>query len=214
MLPKIIIHNAVSVDGRMDWISVDLGLFYSLIPTWKEDATLCGSETILKAVETFENDGQSDPTKPLLVVVDSRGRFRSWSKVAPSAYWRGGVALCSRSTPGEHLEYLKREGVQAIVAGEEKVELDRALEELRERFGVRNIRVDSGGALNGALLRAGLVDEVSVLVVPQLIGGEFPRSIFRASDLTCEEEVINLKLISCRELENGHVWLRYEVEGP
>ena len=32
------------------------------------------------------------------------------------------------------------------------------------------MRVDSGGALNGALLRAGLVDELSLLVHPVLVG--------------------------------------------
>ena len=32
------------------------------------------------------------------------------------------------------------------------------------------MRVDSGGALNGALLRAGLVDEISLLVHPVLVG--------------------------------------------
>jgi len=40
------------------------------------------------------------------------------------------------------------------------------------------------GRLNGVLFRAGLVDEVSVLVNPCLVGGTSPRSIFRArSDL-------------------------------
>jgi 2,5-diamino-6-(ribosylamino)-4(3H)-pyrimidinone 5'-phosphate reductase len=36
------------------------------------------------------------------------------------------------------------------------------------------VRVDSGGALNGALLRAGLVDEVSLLVHP-VLAGDAPR---------------------------------------
>jgi 2,5-diamino-6-(ribosylamino)-4(3H)-pyrimidinone 5'-phosphate reductase len=34
------------------------------------------------------------------------------------------------------------------------------------------VRTDAGGTLNGVLVRAGLVDELSVVVAPQLAGAE------------------------------------------
>ncbi len=49
MLPRVIMHNAVSVDGRLDWIEPDLGAFYGIAAGFGEDATLVGSETILSA---------------------------------------------------------------------------------------------------------------------------------------------------------------------
>jgi len=49
MLPYVILHNAVSVDGRMDWITPDLEQFYGLTGEFEEDATLAGCETMLKA---------------------------------------------------------------------------------------------------------------------------------------------------------------------
>ncbi len=212
MLPYVILHNAVSVDGRIDWVSIDIGLYYSLIPTWKEDATLCGSETMMQPDPCeWENDGATDPSLPLLVVVDGRGRFKTWEKIVPSMYWRAGVALCSASTPEEHLDYLRKAGVDIITAGEDKVDVRAALEELNERYGVKTVRVDSGGTLNGVLLREGLVDEVSVVVHPQLVGGTSPRSMFKAPDLGSEEGVIDLDLKSSRKLKGGAVWLRYAV---
>ena len=42
-MPQVILHNAVSVDGRIDWITPELGVFYGLASRWKEDATLAGS---------------------------------------------------------------------------------------------------------------------------------------------------------------------------
>ncbi len=45
--PRVILHNAVSADGRVDWFPADIGLFYELAATWHEDATLAGSGTIL-----------------------------------------------------------------------------------------------------------------------------------------------------------------------
>ncbi len=88
-----------------------------------------------------------------------------------------------------------------------------ALEELNERYGVLTVRVDSGGILNGVLLRAGLVTEVSILVHPALVGGTSQRSMFRAPDLASSRGVIPLALVSAETIGDGLVWLRYKVAG-
>lgn len=159
----------------------------------------------------WDNDGKTNPSLPLPVIVDGRGRFKMWDKVVPSMYWRSGVALCSTSTPEEHLDYLKKSGMDIITAGEDKVDLRAALEELGDRYGVKTVRVDSGGTLNGVLLREDLVDEVSVLVQPQLVGGTSPRSMFKAPDLGSQEGVVDLELKSSRKMKGGVLWLRYSV---
>jgi riboflavin biosynthesis pyrimidine reductase len=41
---------------------------------------------------------------------------------------------------------------------------------LADRYGVRAVQVDAGGRLNGHLLHAGLVDELSVMLGPYLVG--------------------------------------------
>jgi 2,5-diamino-6-(ribosylamino)-4(3H)-pyrimidinone 5'-phosphate reductase len=143
--------------------------------------------------------------------VDSRGRIHHWPQIRYSPYWRDAIVLCSHATPIDYLANLKRQGIQHIITGDDHVDLRAALEELYARFGVKLIRVDSGGALNGALLRAGLIDEVSVLIEPSLVGGTTPRSIFTASDLTCPDGVIQLKLVHVEQLRGEAVWLRYEV---
>lgn len=221
MLPRVILHNEVSVDGRIDWITPDVGQFYELASRWKEDATLAGSDTIFNAYEevpeedngeAFEPpEGEPDDSRPLLVVPDSRGRLRNWHLLCKEPYWRGMVALCSFSTPRTYLDYLQKRHVDYIVAGDDHVDLRGALEELHARYGVRTVRVDSGGTLNGVLLRAGLVDEVSVLINPSLVGGMTPRSLFRGPDLTSSEGVIQLRLAHVEQVKDDVVWLRYEV---
>jgi 2,5-diamino-6-(ribosylamino)-4(3H)-pyrimidinone 5'-phosphate reductase len=121
------------------------------------------------------------------------------------------VALCSRSTPKEHLQYLDSIPVDYVISGDDRVDLRGALQELNRQYGVKVIRVDSGGTLNGVLLRAGLVDEVSVLIHPSLVGGSTPRTLFRATDLASPEGVIRLKLSHCEQLSGDVVWLRYAV---
>lgn len=91
------------------------------------------------------------------------------------------------------------------------MDLPAALAELAARFGVRRVRADCGGTLNGALLRAGLVSEASVLVHPQLTGGTSPQGLVRAPDLGEGEAAVGLALKGVRKLRGGVVWLRYAV---
>jgi len=126
-------------------------------------------------------------------------------------YWRDTVILVSGSTPKPYLDYLQKRNVPYITAGNDHVDYRAALEELNTRYGVKTVRVDSGGKLNGVLLRAGLINEVSLLIHPYLVGGTSPRSMYQAPDLIAAAGVIRLKLINVEQLPNDLIWLRYEV---
>lgn len=119
--------------------------------------------------------------------------------------------LCHHGTPGDYLEYVRRKRVDCLVAGEDRVDLRAALEELHNRYGVETVRVDSGETLNGALLRAGLVDEVSLIIHPVLVGGTSPRIIFTAADLAGPAGTIGLRLTHLERPSEGILWLRYET---
>ena len=222
MLPKIIIHNTQSIDGRIDWFTPDVDLYYEIATQFKEDATLVGSGTILNPYEEVEipkedesvfEKPQKKPedSRPILVIPDSRGRIRTWHYLRSLPYWSWWVALVSIKTPQDYLDYLKKRHIDYIVAGEDHVDMKAALEELGSRYGVKNIRMDSGGALNGVLLRSGLVNEISIIIDPTLVGGTSPKSIFRAPDLKSVNGVIKLKLIHFEKMNNDNIWLRYEI---
>jgi 2,5-diamino-6-(ribosylamino)-4(3H)-pyrimidinone 5'-phosphate reductase len=223
--PKVIIFNGLSLDGRMDFGSgaIDLGLYYELASRWKADAMLSGSNTMLASEapgtaaepETYTPPSEYHPLAvSRLVVVDSRGQIRNWNSLRGQPFWREVTVLCSQATPKEYIQYLDRQAVPYIIAGRDQVDLRAALEELNTRFGVQSVRVDSGGILNGALLRAGLVDEVSVLIDPCLVGGASPRTWFVAPDLASPEGITRLHLIHSEEILENIVWLKYEVIRP
>lgn len=223
MLPHVIVHNAISVDGRMDWFSGDLGQYYALAGQFNADGMLAGSNTILAAFDssetdlTDENKGSPEPNstdedvRQILVVVDSRGRIPNIHLMRHTPYWRDLIVLCSKSTPKGYLSTLRQHEINFIQTGDVKVDLREALDALNTEYGINSVRVDSGGVLNGALLRAGLVDEVSVLITPALVGGTTPKSMFSAPDLESDQDVISLILNGAKELEDGFVWLRYDI---
>lgn len=216
--PRVIVFNSISLDGQMD--TGDMGLYYQTAAFWKADAMLSGSATMLSAFAGMEDpkENPSGPKElhplavPYLVVVDSRGQIHNWRQIQAQPFWQQAVALCSQATPQSYLRELEEAGIPVIVAGEGQVDLADALAQLGARFGIKTVRVDSGGILNGVLLRAGLVDEVSVLLDPCLNGGDASRSFFQ-NPAGPDGQPVRLRLTHCEPVGEGVLWLRYEVLG-
>lgn len=149
------------------------------------------------------------------MAVDSRGRVRWLYKdgYPGDETWRGWhlLVLVSRRTPVDYLAYLQREKIPYLVSGEARVDLAEALEKVRERLGVEILLSTAGGVLNGQLLRAGLVDEIHLQVLPGIVGDQAP-ALFKGYELGEMGAPVRLRLLSCLVQEGGQVWLRYRVD--
>jgi riboflavin biosynthesis pyrimidine reductase len=145
--------------------------------------------------------------------VDSRGRVRWAYKEWPEEEWAGWhlLVFVSHRTPPEYLAYLQRENIPYLVAGEERVDLHQALEKLGSQLGVTCVLSTSPGKLGGALLRAGLVDEINIEFFPAVIGGTDTPALFESPALKSDEWPTQLKLISAQVQAEGRVWLCYQV---
>jgi 2,5-diamino-6-(ribosylamino)-4(3H)-pyrimidinone 5'-phosphate reductase len=145
--------------------------------------------------------------------VDGRGRIRWAYKEWPDEAWRGWhlLVLAAGSTPAGYLAYLRREGIPYLVAGGERVDLGEALARMGARMGVRTVVSTAGGRLNGALLRAGLVDEVVIEFVPAIIGGRGTPALFDGAPLGAGERPVRLAMVSVAVEADGRIWARYQV---
>ena len=88
MLPRVILHNAVSLDGRIDGFPMDLQQYYELISIWKEDATLAGSHTFLQAASVAPPEDESALSR-LKWIRATRGRF--WSSLTAAGAYAPGI---------------------------------------------------------------------------------------------------------------------------
>ena len=74
--------------------------------------------------------------------------------------------------------------------------------------------MQSGGTVNGLLLREKLLDYADLVVAPVLIGGKDTSTLIDVRSLTSRKELSGLgvlKLEDCTVLEDSYLRLRYKV---
>jgi riboflavin biosynthesis pyrimidine reductase len=81
---------------------------------------------------------------------------------------------------------------------------------LAKHFGIRTLLLEGGGHINGAFLEVGLVDEISLLMVPGIDGRHSIPAIFDGVSHN-KNVAVPLKLKSVEQRENDALWIRYEV---
>ncbi|WP_067048799.1 dihydrofolate reductase family protein [Methanofollis ethanolicus] len=220
MSPQVIIHTTVSLDNAITGYDIDIGLHYELLLSFGPEALLVGSTTARTGIETFldieQPEGPADLQRPAVspddprpigVFVDSRGVLKGLLHVyRQMEHIKDVVVLVSAATPEDYIAYLREREYPFIRCGTERVDLKAALHELEARFGISCVVTDSGGGLSGALIAAGVADEVSLVVTP-VIAGAGCTKLFRGVDAP-----VDLELIGSKEAGKGRVHLRYAVK--
>lgn len=231
MIPRIICHIMSSVDGRLlpsRWTppfdNVDASLIFqqyvSLAGQLNTDAWMFGKAT----TKEFFPEGFMPKTdrkakigkvfrpnllsRRLFITIDPDGDILYTSNTL-----RGDniVVILGRSATAEYLDFLKDKGIGFIVMDDAK-ELRKGMEILAEKFEVKSISLQGGGIIDGAMLAAGLLHELSLVVYPGIDGNTTSPSIFEYLGHSGERPAANqsLQLISAETLEHGVVSLRYK----
>jgi len=114
--------------------------------------------------------------------------------------------MVSERTPKPYINYLKERNYDFILAGADRVDIRQALEIANERYGFELVVSDSGGLLNSILLEHGLVEEISLILSPE-IAGKNGTNLFR----NLEKSGVQLELLRDEIVEKKYVHLVYLI---
>ena len=225
--PRVICHMLTSVDGRIvtaGWpLSAGARKQYELVhASYEPDGWMCGRVTMepfAKGVrseaevarvhssgaprEDFRAPGDYDS---FAFAIDPSGRLAWESNEIDGDHV---VAVLSERVSDEYLAFLRERGVSYIFAGAKDIDLARALDTIGAHFGVRTLMLEGGGRINGEMLRAGLIDEVSVLVAPVADGRIATAALFDVNGDDVAPRALTLESVERRG--DDVVWLRYGV---
>lgn len=216
--PVVVVHNSVSADGATTGFLPHLGQHYGVAAELQADARLVGSVTMRSGLDHGSAPPVHDPGpqqdrppvgrdgEPWWFLVDSHAMLQGrLHELRAFPGLRDVVVLVSRTTDPAYLEYLAERDYRFFVAGDDHVMLAQALPWIGATFDIERILVDSGPILTHILLDHELVDEVSLLVHPTVVG-DAGRRILAGS-----QTKHRLDLLSATTLAYGVVHLHYRV---
>ena len=136
------------------------------------------------------------PRQPMRIVVDRHLELAPDARVLEG----GNVLIFCADERRERIAALESAGAQVIPMPDRhgKVDLPAMMRELARRE-LNELHVESGNRLNGALIRAGVVDELLLYLAPQLLG-DVARGMFDLGVLTRLDQRIDLRVMDARRV--------------
>lgn len=228
MRPYVICHMCTTMDGKI------LGQRWGKIPGYKHESDLFentaasfGIEAWLVGTTTMDEFDGPKINLPRAPKVFARGDHianKNARRLGIGADAKGVLRFQESEVQGDHvvllvtervsnhyLAHLQSAGVSYLFCGKKDIDLHLALQKLGTAFKLKKLMLQGGGKFNGAMLHAGLVDEISHITVPVVDGGMGISSIFDIPGPPPAKAAAILRLLSHKQLPGGVIWARYRV---
>lgn len=149
---------------------------------------------------------------PVRVVVDSKCRTPMGARITNSDA-KTIIAVANEYKDelkqSEKYETFKNRGVKFFFSGGERVDLVALMSYLHEE-GIDKLMLEGGSTLNFSMIKAGLIDEISICVAPMIVGGANAKTFFDGDGFDTMDEAIRLELIDSYSLDKDFI-LKYKV---
>ena len=172
MLPNIILHNSISLDGSLVGFDVNMDLHYKIAGKYKPEVHLIGSNTVKTGIELYgegvppeeEKDFEKpnrDKNLPYWVIPDTKGILKGLLHTCRRfEFCKDVILLVSEETPKGYVRYLDERDYDHHLVGNRHIDLEKSLELLSDKYNVKTILTDTGRILGNLLLKRGFVKEL------------------------------------------------------
>ncbi|QMV73376.1 dihydrofolate reductase family protein [Comamonas piscis] len=236
MRPKIICHMIGSIDGRLisnRWTPLpDSAGKNKVLEIYEESAAklgaqgwIVGRKTMADMVRGAEHAAKTSSQatartshmgnrqqRNLAITIDPSGKLHYGVDHIGKEHL---VTVLGSRVSEDYLAELRADGVSYLFAGDDGHDLATAMDCIGADFQTECLLLEGGGTINGAFLKADLIDEISLLVYPGIDGLAGIPSIFDYQGQDANERPASgrrLRLMSVETLEAEVVWMRYRVE--
>ncbi|NPA54685.1 MAG: 2,5-diamino-6-(ribosylamino)-4(3H)-pyrimidinone 5'-phosphate reductase [Aquificae bacterium] len=172
----------------------------------KVDGIMVGAETI-RTDNPFLTVRYAEGNNPTRIVPTSKADIPLDSNIlekhAPT------IIVTSENAPEEKVKALE-EKVEVIKCGANEVDLIKMMDVLYEK-GIKKLMVEGGSTLNWNLLRLGLVDEIRLIHMPFIVGGEDTPTLVGGEGFQSLDEILKAKL-RAHFLRGSHLITEWEIK--
>jgi riboflavin biosynthesis pyrimidine reductase len=122
------------------------------------------------------------------------------------------IAVLTEDVSDAYLAYLRERKISYLFTGRNEADLRVSLQQLATVFGIKKIMLEGGAKLNAAFLNEGLMDELSVLLLPLADSTADTPTIFEWQKGESTTKVSQLRLKEVQQLSDDVVWLKYSIK--
>ena len=220
MRPYVILNAAMTLDGKIATANgssnisgkKDLERVHQIR---KEcDAIMVGIGTVLADDPrlTVPKIDAKPEDNPVRVVVDSRCQTPVDARITnddAKTIIAGANEYKEDFMASDKYETLKKRGVKFYFSGDKRVDLKALMSYLHEE-GIERLMLEGGATLNFSMIKAGLIDEISICVAPMIVGGANAKTFFDGEGFDTMDEAIRLELTDSYTLDKDLI-LTYKV---
>ena len=235
--PYIFCHMMTSLDGKImgSYMETSEGaaagdVFYNLSfgknPYYKHQGWLSGRITTddnftfyekpdldENAAKVPEGDYIAKKTDMYYVSIDPSGRL-GWKSstltyIDTTAHV---IEVLTEKATNAYKAFLRRLGISYIIAGSDSLDYEQTLSKLKEQFGIENLMLGGGAALNWSFIQAGMCDEVSVVIAAVADGSANTQTLFMTREGMSDDTPVAFKLQEAKVMDGDSIWLRYLVK--
>lgn len=220
MRPYVILNAAMTLDGKIATqtgssnISGEEDLKRVHEIRKQCDGIMVGIGTVLAddprlTVHKIDANPEDNPVR---VVVDSKCRTPIDARITNDDAKT--IIACANEfkddfIKSEKYEVFKKRGVKFFWSGDERVDLTSLMSYLHEE-GIEKLMLEGGSTLNFSMIKAGLIDEISICVAPMVVGGANAKTFFDGEGFDLMDEAVRLELTDSYTLGKDLI-LKYNV---
>lgn len=201
-IPFVTLKTACTLDGKIasrtgdsKWITNEASRAHVHALRHRNQGIMVGVGTVIADDPQLTARLPVPAIQPVRIVVDSRLRIPRHARVLDTAEAPTIILTTAAADSGRARE-LEQAGVELLLCGDgPQVDLPLAMRRLGER-GIASVLLEGGGTLNGAMLEAGLIDQVRVFFAPKIVGGATAPAAFAFEGFERMQDAIVLERLT------------------
>jgi 2,5-diamino-6-(ribosylamino)-4(3H)-pyrimidinone 5'-phosphate reductase len=122
------------------------------------------------------------------------------------------IVVLTEQVSAEHRDYLRSKNVSYLIGGKREIDLRLVLRKLGKLFPIKRLSLQGGGKINGSFLKAGLIDELILLLMPIGDGSLGTPTLFDTEQGYTRRPAMHFRLKSAKPVQNGALLLHYAAK--
>lgn len=194
---------------RINGVKEGLNQYYKL----EKQTDLCSLNTgrVMKKIGMNKSKKNLHKIPVKLIIIDNKSHL---NKTGINNLLKKYERLFLVTKNERHIAFKIKDKNLITIYYDKKINFKHLFKILEQKYKINKLTIQSGGTLNSHLLRNNLIDSLSLVIAPCLVGGKDTPSLIGGDSINSIKElklIKSLRLKSCKKLKNSYLHIKYDL---